>query len=311
MGSASRMGTGITGNGVAKAVVLAAGFAFAGGSEFASAADLFNGATPEVLDPTPIYEQRPAVDGLNFKASALTGVVGGYANHMFVLSGATPIPYFSQFGAQADLAIGNYRSDYTSSAAALHLFWRDPSIGMLGIYGDWGYVNPEHAGRVGVEAAIYHDRWTLDVFAGKQFGQHVYTEFVDEIDLSYYFTDNLRGSVGHRLTSRGHVGNLGFEYMPANYAGWSVFGEAEAGEDDYYGAWIGIRYSFGTGGANSLIERDRNSGLNVRIPRNIASVTRCGDLPVTKPETWWRAEMSNLCASEEDIRNEGGVEGKH
>lgn len=310
MGSVSHTGTGTMKTGVVKTAFMAATAAFVLGQAPAMAADLYNNATPDVLDPTPIYEQRPAVDGLNFKASALTGVVGGYANHMVVLSGATPIPYFNQFGAQVDVAVGNYRSDYNSAAAGLHLFWRDPSVGMLGIYGDWGYVNPEHAGRVGVEASIYNDRWTLDVFAGKQFGQHVFTKFVDEIDLAYYFTDNLRGSIGHRLTSRGHVGNVSFEYMPENLVGWSVFGEAEAGEDEYYGAWIGVRYSFGTGGANTLIERDRASGLKVRVPRNIASVTRCGDLAVTKPETWWRAEMSNLCASADEIADEGGVEGK-
>jgi hypothetical protein len=275
----------------------------------AQAADTVS-ISPDTLNPTPIVEQQPAVDGVNFKASALTGVIGGYGNHMFVLSAATGIPYFSQFGAQLDLGIGNYRSDYISSAAGLHLFWRDPSVGLLGIYGDWGYVNPEHAGRVGVEAAFYLDRWTLDIFAGKQFGQHVYTKFVDEVDLSYYFTDNLRGSIGHRLISRGHVGNVAFEFMPQGSNGWSVFAEAEAGEDDYYGAWVGLRYSFGTSPANTLLERDRTADAIVRIPRNIASVTQCGTLPHSNPETWWRAEMTNLCASEEEIHAEGATVGK-
>ena len=266
---------------------------------------------PEMLNPTPIYEQQPAVDGINFKASALTGVIGGYANHMFILSAAVPIPYFDQFGAQLDLGIGNYRSDYTSAAAGLHIFWRNPSIGLFGIYGDWGYVNPEHAGRTGFEGSLYLDRWTIDAFIGKQYGQHVFTKFVDEVDLSYYFTDNFKGSIGHRLTSRGHVANLGFEYMPASYNGWSVYGEAEGGQDDYYGAWIGLRYSFGTGAANTLLERDRTADPIVRIPRNLASVTQCGDLPTTKPATWWRADMHNLCASKDELADEGAVITKH
>lgn len=267
--------------------------------------------SPQLLNPKPIYEQQPAVDGINFKVSAVTGVIGGYANHMFIASVATPFPYFEQFGAQLDLGVGNYRSDYVSAAAGLHLFWRNPSIGLLGIYGDWGYVNPEHAGRTGIEGSLYLDRWTIDAFVGKQYGQHVYTQFVDEVDLSYYFTDNLKGSIGHRLTSRGHVGNLAFEYMPEGYNGWSVFGEAEAGQDDYYGAWIGLRYSFGTGGANTLMARDRTADPIVRIPRNLASVTQCGDLPVTKPATWWRASMHNLCASKDELADEGATITKH
>lgn len=272
--------------------------------------------TPDVLDPTPIITQQPAVDGLNFKASALTGVIGGYANHMVLLSASTPFPYFSQFGAQLDLGIGNYRSDYTSAAAGLHLFWRDPSVGMLGIYGDYGYVNPEHAGRMGFEGSLYNGRWTLDGFAGVQFGQHVLTQFVDEVDLTYYFTDEFRGSIGQRYTSRGNVGNVSFEYMPASFGGWSVFGEAEAGEDHYYGAWLGIRYSFGTGGANSLIERDRASGVRVRIPRNIASVTQCGDIPdpANYHKAWngFKTEYTpNLCASEDEIHSYGATVSKN
>lgn len=278
----------------------------------AQAADKIN-----FLDPTPFAEQKPAVDGINFKVGVVSGVIGGYANHMFLTSISTPIPYFSQFGAQADLGIGSYRSDYLSAAAGLHIFWRDPSIGLFGIYGDWGYVNPEHAGRVGAEMGWYSGPWSLDGFAGVQFGQHVLTEFVDEVDLSYYFTDNFKGSIGHRLTSRGNVGNIGFEYMPAlgAYNGWSVYGAAEAGEDNYSGAWLGLRYSFGTGSASTLKERDRQGDPLVRIPRNLASVTRCGDIQdPAKYHKAWNGFMTeythNLCGSKDDLNAYGAIEGK-
>ncbi len=275
----------------------------------------------DFLDPTPIAQQEtqeqdsapagkePAVDGINFKLSLLSGVfqrnvLGDATNHMFVGSVSAPIPYLESFGVQLDVGTGIYDDSFTSAAAGLHIFWRDPNVGLFGIYGDWGYVNPEHAGRTGFEAALYLDRYSIDVFVGKQYGQHVYTEVVDEVDLSYYFTDNLRGSVGHRLTSRGHVANVAFEYMPENYGalnGLSYFGELEGGEDNYYAAWGGIRYSFGTGNWKTLIDRDRRGDPPVRIPRNMASVTQCGDRDVTLSKTWWRAPMSNLCASEDEI----------
>jgi hypothetical protein len=280
-----------------------------GCSAQALAADI-NDVSVEILDPTPIVEQQPAVDGINFKVSALTGAIGGYHNHMLMVTASAPVPYFSSFGAQLDLALGKYRDDYTSAAAGAHVFWRDPSIGLLGIYGDWGYVNPEHAGRVGLEGSLYIDRWTIDAFVGKQFGQHVFTKIVDEVDLSYYFTDNLRASIGHRLTSRGNVGNVGFEFMPESLGGWSVFGEAEHGEDDYYGGWLGIRYSFGTGSATTLIGRDRTGDPRTRLPRNIASVTRCGPLPHPKSDNWWRSTMTTLCASEDELHHEGAQEQK-
>jgi hypothetical protein len=283
--------------GLAAIAVVATGLA-----SQARAADVVEGGA-NVLDPQPISQQRPAVDGLNFQLSGLTGAIGGYTNSMFMATIATPIPYFEQFGAQTDLAIGSFDSSYVSSAAALHLFWRDPSIGLLGIYGDWSYINPEHAGRVAFEGAWYNGRWSLDVMAGVQFGQHVYTDFVDEIDLSYYFTDNLKTSLGHRLTSRGNVGNFSFEWMPDNMPGWSVFGQAETGEDEYHAAWIGLRYAFGTGTSNTLIDRDRNASALVRIPRNIASVTRCGEVPELIEGDWWSHTLKHeLCADEAELK---------
>ena len=275
---------------------------------FANAADL-------ILDPTPVAQQpapsQPAVavDNINFEFSILGGayqrnVLGTASNAMFSASVATPLPIFHNFGAQLDGAVGVYDGDFTSAAAGLHLFWRDSERGMIGIYGDWAYTDPEHGGRVGVELSSYKDRWSVDALLGMQFGQHFETEFIDEVDLSYYYTDDLRVSVGHRLTSRGHVGNLSFEHLLTDqgFEGVSVFGEIEAGEDSYVGGFGGIRYAFG-GNSTSLIERDRRSSVQVRIPRNLSSVTQCGELDVPRPKTSLRGEQTNLCASEDDIND--------
>lgn len=279
------------------------------------AADAIDQTEINMVDPTPVAEQRPAVDGVNFKVSAVTGVIGGYANHMFIASMAAPIPYLSNFGIQLDLGIGDYRSGFTSAASGLHLFYRNPDQGLLGLYGDWGYVDNEHGGRVGVEAAAYNGRWSVDAVAGVRFGQHYDTEFFDEVDLSYYFTDNLKGSVGHRLISRGNVANIGFEYMPDTTAGWSIYGEAEAGEDSYSGAWLGLRYSFGQGSATTLIERDRTADPIVRIPRNLASLTRCGSIanPADYHDSWNGFETTksdNICGSKDDLDRYNAVESK-
>lgn len=265
-----------------------------------------------ILDPTPVAQQpapsQPAVavDALNFELSVLGGayqrnVLGSASNAMFTASVATPFPGFTNFGAQLDGAVGIYDGDFTSAAGALHLFYRNEK-GLIGLYGDWAYTDPEHGGRVGVELSSYHDRWAVDALVGIRFGQHFESEFTDEVDLSYYYTDNLRVSVGHRLTSRGHVGNLSFESLLSDTGveGLSIFGEIEAGEDSYVGGFGGIRYAFGST-STSLIERDRRSSVQVRIPRNIASVTQCGNLDVPRPETSLRSEQTNLCASEEQI----------
>ena len=267
----------------------------------ANAADLF--------DPTPISEQAPAVDGYNFKFAVVGGafqrnVLGTASNAMFVGSVAAPLSFIDDsFGVQVDAAIGQYDSSFSSAAAGLHIFWRDPSRGMIGAYGDWAYLNPEHAGRVGAEFAIYDGRWTLDVMAGLAIGQQVETNFVDEVDLSYYIDDNTRASIGHRWISRGHVANVSFEHMigDGQYKGWSVFGEAEIGEDNYKAGWGGLRYSFGTGSWSTLIERDRIGDPTVRIPRNLASITQCGELDTPIPSNGWRADITTLCSNEDRI----------
>ncbi|MEO0328165.1 MAG: hypothetical protein AAF217_06145 [Pseudomonadota bacterium] len=270
----------------------------------------------DLLNPTPVAQQDNAyeqsmfsVDSINYEFSVLGGAferndIGTASNAMFTASLASPIPFFERFGFQTDLGIGVYDGDFTSAAAALHLFYRDPETGSVGIYGDWSYVNPEHAGRVAGEFAFYNGRWSLDVLAGMQFGQHVLTEFIDEVDLSFYFTDNFRGSVGHRLTSRGHVGNVSFESLlnDQGFEGWSLFGEIEAGEDNYVGGFGGIRYAFGSP-TTTLIERDRKSSLKVRIPRNISSVSQCARLVNPIPATGLRGEVSTLCASESEINS--------
>ncbi len=264
-------------------------------------------AAADLTDPTPVAHQGPAVDGINFKASVLGGAfqrneLGTADNYMFVGSVAAPL-FSNNFGIQVDAGAGIYDKDFTSAAAGIHLFWRDPSVGMIGAYGDWAYLNPEHAGRVGGEFAIYNGRWSLDVFAGVQFGQNVYTEFVDEVDLSYYFTDNTRGSIGHRLTARGHVANFSFEHLftEEKLNGVSMFGELEFGEDNYSAGWAGLRYSFGTGNWNTLIDRDRKADPIVRIPRNLASITQCGKLDTPIAATEWRSAITTLCADEDEI----------
>lgn len=286
-----------------KAASLVVGFS--SGMSAAHAADL-------LLDPTPVAQQpapsQPAVavDALNFEFSVLGGayqrnVLGTASNAMFTGSVATPIPGFANFGAQLDGAVGIYDGNFTSAAGGLHLFYRNEK-GLIGIYGDWAYTNPEHGGRVGTEISSYHDRWSIDALIGLQFGQHFESEFIDEVDISYYATDDFRVSVGHRLTSRGNVGNISFEHLlnDQGFDGISVFGEIEAGEDNYVGGFGGIRYAFG-GNTNTLIERDRQSSVQVRIPRNLTSVTQCGELDVPRPATSLRAEQSNLCASEDQI----------
>ena len=279
-----------------------------------------------IIDPKPLIYQvsdetnnnqqasSAAVDGVNFTYGALGGLLDGVSNGMGLISVSTAIPYFSSFGIQGDLAYGLYDGNRaaSSAAAALHIFWRNPGSGMIGIYGDWGYLSPVHSGRLGLETAYYSGQWTVEGLFAMEFGQNVYTKFVDEIDLSYYFDDNTKVSIGHRFIARGNVFNIGFEKQFSEYAGspWSVFGEAEAGEDDYYQFFAGIKASLGTGTATSMIGRDRGQNVRIRIPRNLASVTQCANVDNPFPAPNWLTDLhlitpgsmtETLCASKKSL----------
>ena len=112
-----------------------------------------------------------------------------------------------------------------------------------------------------------------------------------------------RGSVGHRLISRGNVANVSFEHLLSDRlamtAGaylvnlklvkiimWPVLVVSGL-------LWVPLRLHLSTVIAVQVFK--------FRIPRNIASVTQCGDLDVPRPATSLRSEQSNLCASEAEI----------
>lgn len=249
-----------------------------------------------------------AVDRLSFSASALTGEQGSHDNTMAI--GSATFPVTSRASAQLDFGVGSYRHDYASYVAGARMFRRYGSSGGLGLYLDYANISPEHVGRFGLEGSYHLDRVSFDALVGFRTGTNVYTTGFDEIDVTYYFGDNLKGSVGHRGTSRGNVANVAFEYAPNALGGWTVFGEAEFGEDENHSAFAGMRYTLGGGRYPSLIERDRKGPMRVRVPRNIVDVTRCGHLPEKQSATFGLREMSVLCASEDELEDEGATEEK-
>jgi hypothetical protein len=148
----------------------------------------------------------PAVDGLNAKVAAFGGVADG--NGFYGGAGSVSVLLGLRFGLQidgivagADLDVGG---DATLAGTAAHLFWRDPSIGLLGLYGQ--YVHADVLGGVdvfasAVEGALYLGRFTLEGVVGAEGGDggsfDIDTRFFDMAQIAYYPTDNLKLAVGH------------------------------------------------------------------------------------------------------------------
>jgi len=81
----------------------------------------------------------PAVDGFNGKIAGF----GGGADHIKGLyggNGSLSMPLAQQWGAQIDGGIGSLDGSGWSHGAG-HVFWRDPSIGLVGAYGSYTHWN--------------------------------------------------------------------------------------------------------------------------------------------------------------------------
>lgn len=252
---------------------------------------------PEPLDP-------PAVDGWNAKVD---GYGGSIANRSIAGGqGSITAPLPGPFGIQIDG--GGGRLDGRSfNQIAGHLFWRNPSQALFGIYASntyfnqFGGVNVSH---VGAEGELYWGRFTLQGIAGVEFGNSasstttallivppagaapgvattstftqgfdVKTRFFDMVNLKYYFTDDANAYVGHRFLGDKNALALGTEVALPLSRGvmGSAFIEGRVGEGDFHGIWGGIKFYFGDGD-KPLIARHRTQDPNNWMPDNLFGI---------------------------------------
>jgi len=178
-------------------------------------------------------QPMPAVDGFNAKIDGY----GGGANHISSLYGADgslAFPIAQQWGVQLDGGVGSFNSSGTARGAG-HVFWRDPSVGLLGAYGSYSHWNgiggviiPRTGlsiSRFGAEGEYYWGRWTFGGVVGYETVRFnipaivpgvpafsIPDRFFDSIRTSYYVTDNLKLSIGHIYTIGRNALTLGSEY---------------------------------------------------------------------------------------------------
>ncbi len=255
----------------------------------AQAADLM----PIKAPPAPA--QLYAVDGLNAKVDAFGGTM---ANRSVAgVRGAITAPLSGPYGFQIDLGAGSL-DDRAFGNIAGHLFWRDPSRALLGLYVShthWDQLGGVHVSQVAGEGELYFGRFTLGGIAGVEFGNSVAsfsapvttviaptfttaglstttivsqgydikTRFFDQVNLKYYVTDDWDAYVGHRYQGGANALALGTEVALPISRGVlaSAFLEARVGERDFHGLWGGVRFYFGND--RPLIGRHRSQDPDV------------------------------------------------
>jgi hypothetical protein len=238
---------------------------------------------PYVLPP-----ELPAVDGINYKFDVLGGSL---AEHGFGgVRGAVSIPLDFRYGLQIDGVASGYRGDFLGAIGA-HLFWRDPAIGLLGIYAShthWSKFGGVYSNRIALEAESYQGPWTFSAVLGVEDGNStsrlsgttlttysVGSRFYDIVDISYYMNENARVSLGHRYLGGKHALALGAEWARpiAPRALGSFFLEGRIGESDYKSIWAGLRVYFGNSD-KPLIRRHREDDPRILEPEAVHSINR-------------------------------------
>jgi hypothetical protein len=248
----------------------------------AKGADLY----PKV--PVVIPEAfQPAVDGVNWKAH---GFGGSLAKHsLYGGGGSVSVPLGERYGFQLDGMAGGF-DGRAFAAGGAHLFWRDPSRGLIGIYGAgtyWDQFGGLQVGQIAGEGEIYFGRWTLQGIAGVESGNSrtetvgnliesysISTRFFDKVNLAYYLTDDWKSFVGHRYVGGKHALALGSEFAfringPVMGA---LYVEARIGEDDYQGIWGGLRF-YGAQKDKTLIQRHRQDDPIEWNPETLFGIT--------------------------------------
>ncbi len=227
---------------------------------------------PKTQDSQPA-QPLPAVDGLNGTVSGFGGAANG--NGLYGGAGSVAIPLGFRYGLQIDGVVADANTDtqgnVTAAGTAAHLFWRDPSVGLLGAFG--AYIHTDAFSGADIfaaapEGALYLGRFTLEGFAGVQEGHaepgvrgrlDVATRFFDLAALSYYPTDNLKLSIGHSYISGWNSAIVSAELgLPVFSSGTmpALFVAGSVGEGGNSAVLAGVRVYFGQRD-KTLIRRHR------------------------------------------------------
>ncbi|MEX0345944.1 MAG: hypothetical protein AB3N20_13545 [Rhizobiaceae bacterium] len=212
--------------------------------------------------PEPGGQSLPAVDGINGKLIFGRAVDG---TDSYAIGGAVTLPIGDAFGLQIDADAGQLDGVTLGNIpvylGAAHLFWRNPSKGLVGFYGDYAYV--DLAGGLkfytaAVEGGLYLDRFTVDGLVGVRDGDLIEIGFYDRIRLLYYPLDDLNIHVGHSYAFENHSLLYGAEWAFGSKSGAaaSLFVAGALGEGGGSATLAGLKFYLGHSD-KSLIKRHR------------------------------------------------------
>ena len=261
--------------------------------------------------PTAAQQPLPAVDGPSGKLMFIHG--GANGDKWTGLEGAVTVPLGHRFGLQLDGAAGGLDGSLGKSAfygTGAHLFWRDPSTGMVGI--EAGFARLDAMGGIntyslGLEAERYWNSVTLGGLVGltdasgashsTALGNFRYdpsAHFVAGTNLTWYPDDNLALTISGALSGSQMAAGMGVEWAPASTSSAqpSIFARAVLHEGGDVSALAGLSVYFG-GQPKPLIRRHRED--DPAIGNVMSNGTKAGILFALGSICKYRAHRDNPC----------------
>jgi hypothetical protein len=224
---------------------------------------------PVALAPAARAE-GPAVSQINGKISVEGGAVGTNAQQSAIgtTQGSITLPLGQSFGLQVDGAVSTAFNSLFGGGGA-HLFWRDPTIGLIGPIAAIGGGAGTWNGLYGGEAELYAGVFTVAARAGyantaMAFGSRNGGFYLGTLTL-YPVPDLAFTIEGGQLAGLA-LGQARIEYQPElmGRRNLSLYASGVAGDLGVYRVTAGIRFYFGS--EKSLIRRHREDD-----PQSIAS----------------------------------------
>jgi hypothetical protein len=223
----------------------------------------------------PARSEGPAVSDINAKISGFGGGIGsGDEAGIGGLAGSLSLPLAYSYGLQIDGAYARFGDGNFGSAGA-HLFWRDPTAGLLGLYA--GYSHLDRFGgidiaRTGVEAQYYLPQLTFDFAAGAKFGS-IDSEAYGRTRLQYYAIDDLMIQGGWVYEGRSYASaGIEYQFSTSPTLGMSSFADINIGSDDNYAVLAGLKFTFGQ--SMSLKDRHRRQDPDSYSSFDLLSATQ-------------------------------------
>lgn len=226
--------------------------------------------------------EGPAVSELNGKVSVEGGATGqsGQSSAIGTLQGGLTAPLGHSFGVELDGILSDSHGSF-SQTGVLQLFWRDPTLALLGPIGAFSNNNGRTLGFAGAQGELYAPNFTAAVVGGYIGTNNIQAPaqnggfFGGSITL--YATPDLALSIGGGGALGLAMGVARAEYLLPDIGvggrrNIALFVDASAGDRQSYSATAGVRFYFGP--EKTLIRRQREDDpfLATRIVSTLAII---------------------------------------